>query len=215
MAYPPQQGYGQPPPQPGYGQPPPQPGYGQPPPQPGYGQPQPGYGMPPPQQDPTRAWFEAVDADRSGKINAQELRNALARGQFDFSIGTADKMIRMYDRDNSGSIQYMEFQQLFQFINQMSAGFKQRDRDGSGSLEGPEVRQALAQSGYQLSEPTFQKMMRHFDREKCGGLKLDDYIEVSVLLGTARNIFAFYDRQRTGQVTFTFDTYISSALSLL
>ena len=213
--YPPQPGAYPPGAAPGY---PPQPG-GYPPAPGGYppapgGYPPAGY-PPPPAADPCRAWFDAVDTDRSGKINAQELQRALSQAQYNFNVSTAAKMIRMFDRDNSGSIQYMEFQQLYQFINQMSGAFRARDRDRSGTLEGPEVRAALAQSGYQLSEPTFQRMMNHFDKERSGGLKLDDYIELSVLLGTARNIFMFHDRNRTGQVTFNFDMFIAAAVAII
>jgi len=195
---------------------PPQPG-GYPPAPGGYapgGYPPAGY-PPAAPVDPLRAWFDAVDQDRSGKIDERELQAALSKGGFQFNISTAAKMIRMFDRDHSGSIQFMEFKQLHQFIQQMTAGFKQRDRDGSGTLEGPEVRGALAASGYQLNEGTFQLMMRKFDKDKCGGLKLDDYIELSIMLGTARNVFAFYDRNRSGQVTFNFDSFFTAALSMM
>jgi Ca2+-binding EF-hand superfamily protein len=227
QGYPPQQqqGYGQPPPQ-GYGgQPPPQ-GYGQPQPQWGAPQQQPpqGYGggggawMPPvPQQqnpnDPVRRMFDVADRDRSGKVNGKELQLALSSGGFQFNESVADRMIAMFDRDNSGTISFMEFQQLHQFIVNMQNGFRARDRDGSGVLEGREVREALAASGYQLQEGTFQLMMRKYDREQVGGLKFDDYIALSVQLGTMRNVFGFYDRQRTGQVTFNFDTFMTAVFT--
>ena len=223
-------GYGQPPA--GYGQPPAgygQAGYGQAP--AGYGQPPAGYGQapagygggyaPPPamgypqqqqQQDPCRMWFDAVDQDRSGRINAQELQRALST-QIPFSIEVSAKMIRMFDRDLSGQISFIEFKQLFEFLNAMTSGFRARDRDGSGQLEGREVREALAASGYQLAEPTFQLMMRKFDRRQSGGLHLDEYIDLSVTLGTVRNVFAFYDKQRTGQITFNFDSFFTAHMS--
>jgi len=226
---PPQQGYGQPPQQ-GYGQPPPQQGgYGQPP-QQGYGQPQ-GYGQqPPPQQggypgqyqppapqmnpnDPVHAMFMHADRDRSGKVNAQELQSALSHGSLQFKMSVVERMMRMFDRDNSGQISFQEFIQLHQFIIQMQNGFRSRDRDGSGVLEGPEVRAALQASGYNLQEGTFQIMMKKYDHEQIGGLKFDDYIELSVQLGTVRNVFAFYDRQRTGQVTFNFDSFFTAVLT--
>jgi hypothetical protein len=56
-------------------------------------------------------------------------------------------------------------------------------------------------------------MMRKYDREQVGGLKFDDYIALSVQLGTMRNVFGFYDRQRTGQVTFNFDTFMTAVFT--
>ena len=72
-------GYNAPPGQVPYGQPPgpgyghaPQAAYGQQPPQ-GYGQ-APGYAQGPPIDPNVMAWFQAVDADRSGRISALELQ---------------------------------------------------------------------------------------------------------------------------------------------
>ncbi len=175
---------------------------------------QPPMAFQPPQNDPCRAWFDAVDVDRSGFVNSQELTQCLQRAGHNFTPEICAKMIRMFDRDGSGQISYMEFQQLFQFLNGMIAGFRARDRDGSGSLNGNEVRAALQQSGYQLSDPTFQLMMRKFDRQQRGALDLNGYTELSIALGTIRNVFAFYDRQRNGQVMFNFDTFTTAALSM-
>lgn len=211
---PPQQGYGQPPQQ-GYGQPPPQQGYGQPP-QQGYGQPQ-AYNAPVPQNnqnDPVHTMFRHADRDGSGRITARELTQALSQGGFQFNERVSARMIRMFDRDQSGQISFQEFKQLHDFIIQMQNGFRNRDRDNSGLLEGPEVRAALQASGYTIDEGTFQMLMKKFDHEQAGGLRFDDYIELSVMIGTTRNIFAFYDRQRSGQVTFNFDTFLRSVVNI-
>jgi Ca2+-binding EF-hand superfamily protein len=217
QGYPPQpQGYGQPPQQqqyapPQWGAPAPG-GYGAPQ---GYGQPQMGFQPPQPNvaADPARAWFDAVDQNRSGKIDVKELQAALSTGGFQFNHAVAERILRMFDKDNSGQLSFMEFKQAHQFVKQMSDGFKARDRDGSGVLEGPEVRAALAASGYQLQEGTFQLMMKKYDREQVGGLRFDDYVGLSVQLGTVRNVFAFYDRQRAGQVTFNFDTFFTAVMT--
>ena len=125
----------------------------------------------------------------------------------------AERVMRMFDRDRSGGLSFMEFKEAHQFIKSMSDGFKARDRDNSGVLEGHEVRAALQASGYQLQEGTFQIMMKKFDHEQVGGLRFDDYIALSIQLGTVRNVFAFYDRQRQGSVTFNFDTFLTATLT--
>jgi Ca2+-binding EF-hand superfamily protein len=81
------------------------------------------------------------------------------------------------------------------------------------TVESNEVRQALFASGYQLQEGTFQIMMKKFDKEQVGGLRFDDYIALPITIGTVRNVFGFYDRQRTGQVTFNFDTFFAAVLT--
>jgi Ca2+-binding EF-hand superfamily protein len=239
QGYPPQPGY--PPPQLGY-PPPQQPAYGAPPPQgfggnpyqqgppAAYGAPQQfgaGYGVyaqpqqqfyaaPAPmgyqQPSPLREWFNAVDQDRSGRISVKELQSALSASGNKFSFATTEKLLNMYDRDKSGQISFDEFAQLHQFITVMATAFRQRDRSGDGSLEGSEVRAALNDSGYQLSEGTFQVMMRKFDRQRKGSLALDDYIELSIFISSVRNTFGFYDKTKTGQVTFSFDMFLAASI---
>ena len=158
-------------------------------------------------------WFQAVDQDGSGRISVSELQAAMSASGNKFSLATAEKLLLMYDRDRSGEIGFHEFAQLHQFITTMQNGFRQRDRSGDGRLDGPEIRAALADSGYQLAEGTFQTMMRKFDRQKRGSLGFDDYVELSIFISTVRNVFAFYDRQRSGQVTFNFDAFLAANVS--
>jgi Ca2+-binding EF-hand superfamily protein len=200
------------------------PGYGQ---QPMYGGGQPNYGGGAPgvygaqvtpvmggQGDPLRAWFDSVDIDRSGRISAAELQRALQSGGMQFSLETTARMVRMYDQNNTGSIDFPEFQQLHQFIQSMTQGFRSRDRDGSGTLAAGEVFAALTSSGYNVSPQTFDFLMRRFDSKRRGCLGFDDYIDLSITVSTARNTFAFYDRARTGQVTFNFENFLIAAMSM-
>jgi Ca2+-binding EF-hand superfamily protein len=154
-----------------------------------------------------------VDQDRSGKISVKELQAALSASGNQFSVATTEKLLLMFDRDRSGEIGFNEFAQLHQFITTMQQGFRQRDRSGDGRLDGAEIRAALSDSGYQLAEGTFQTMMRKFDRRKTGALGFDDYVELSIFISSVRSTFGFYDRQRTGQVTFTFDSFLASNIA--
>ena len=160
-----------------------------------------------------RAWFAAVDTARTGRINCDQLRAALSSSGFDFRAGTAERLVRMFDRDRSSTIEFDEFIKAHGFIRDLAAGFRARDTDGSGVLEGPEVREALAISGFRLTEPTFQITMRKFDHQKRGGLRFDDYIDLSITIGTARNVFAFYDRNKSDLVTFDFNAFFAAQLA--
>ena len=163
--------------------------------------------------NPLKQWFDAVDRDHSGRIGPAELQQALAQSGQTFSVATCERMINMFDRDKSSQISFDEFGQLNQFIGTMQTGFRQRDKSGDGRLEGPEVRAALQDSGFQLAEGTFQVMMRKFDRQRRGSLALDDYIELSIFISTVRNTFGFYDKAKTGQVTFSFDMFLAASVN--
>ncbi|KAG5484105.1 hypothetical protein LSCM1_05960 [Leishmania martiniquensis] len=160
-------------------------------------------------------WFRKVDTDGSGAISVPELNAALSSAGVPFSLATTEKLLNMYDKDGSGEINFNEFKDLHQFIISMKNGFRQRDSSGDGRLDASEVRAALQASGYRISEPTFQALMRKFDRHHRGCLGFDDYVELSLFISKVRNVFAFYDRQRTGLVTFNFDTFVGGSVSIL
>ena len=130
-----------------------------------------------------------------------------------FNRGTVERMIRLFNRDGTGKVDFVEFGSLHKFVQDMTKAFKSRDTSGDGLLDGREVRAALSSSGYQLTEGTFQTMMKKFDRRRVGGLKLDDYIDCALTLHMARNTFSFYDKGQTGQVTFNFDSFYCACLT--
>ena len=81
------------------------------------------YGAPPQNPWVTPGWvprdpgawalFQRVDVDRSGTVRLEELLQALTNGGFiSFSARTARYLMRMYDADRSGVLQYIEFEQL-------------------------------------------------------------------------------------------------------
>jgi programmed cell death protein 6 len=57
-------------------------------------------------------WFDTVDADRSNAIDVKELQRALQMGNLNFSLQAVAMMIRLHDRDRSGTIDFNEFQTL-------------------------------------------------------------------------------------------------------
>merc|ERR1711881_404394 len=109
-------------------------------------QPPPGFG--PPQQPDLRGWFSQVDRDNSGKINAKELAECMAKVGYKFSEEACKMMINMHDRDGNGQVTYDEFVSLHQYIGQMQDAFKKVDTDRSGKLEPNEVQRCLEISGY-------------------------------------------------------------------
>lgn len=54
--------------------------------------------------------FKAVDKDKSGQLSERELRAALVNGDWSpFDEHTVKMMIRMFDTDRSGTINFDEF----------------------------------------------------------------------------------------------------------
>ncbi|XP_077990000.1 programmed cell death protein 6-like [Glandiceps talaboti] len=227
--YPGQQQYGQPagygaPPQqqpggyqqPGYAQP--QPGYGAPggyPPQGGY----PGYGPPqgagcPPGVDPTIwGWFCSVDADRSGKITAQELQQALTNNDWShFNPETCRLMISMFDKDHSGKIDIHEFSALWHYIQQWRGVYQQYDRDRSGRIDVNELHNAFTQMGYRLSAQFAQLVVTKYDRQARSQLKFDEFIQCCVLMKSLTDTFKQKDTAMAGSISVNYEEFMSMVL---
>eukprot|EP01114_Cavostelium_apophysatum_P016965 TRINITY_DN4932_c0_g1_i2.p1 TRINITY_DN4932_c0_g1~~TRINITY_DN4932_c0_g1_i2.p1 ORF type:complete len:229 (-),score=44.80 TRINITY_DN4932_c0_g1_i2:89-775(-) len=104
------------------------------------------------QNSQLRNWFDSVDQDRSGFVDANELRRALAAGGEDFSSATVDLMISMFDRDNNQNINFDEFSALFGFINQTRDAFNAFDQQKQG-ITLQDFASALQRVGFNFGPP--------------------------------------------------------------
>jgi len=97
-------------------------------------------------------WFIAVDRDRSGQINPQELSQALVNGDWTpFDLDTVKMLMSVFDVDRSGSITFNEFAGLWKYIQDWQGVFRHFDQDRSGSIDQGELANALQSFGYRLS----------------------------------------------------------------
>lgn len=68
----------------------------------------------------------------------------------------ANKLIRVFDKDGSGQIEFREYCALHQFLNAMQNAFFAADRDRSGYIDANEMFAAVSGAGFQLSFNTIQ-----------------------------------------------------------
>ena len=110
----------------------------------------PGYPGATPPVDPTVAqWFQAVDQDDSGQIDATELGQALANGDMTkFSEEACRMMITMFDTNMTGTIDVHEFGKLFKYINDWKGMFENFDRNKEGTLSQEDLTAAFQSMGY-------------------------------------------------------------------
>merc|ERR1712198_294439 len=193
--YPPQQG-GYPPQQGGY---PPAGGPGYP-------------GGAPPVDPQVAQWFQAVDQDNSGQIDAAELGQALANGDMSkFSQEACQMMINMFDSNLTGTIDVNEFGKLFQYINQWKAMFEGYDKDRIGLIDQGEFTQALQQMGYRFSPQFVQNLLAKFN-PRSRKLTLDNFIICSVQIKRLTDSFRTRDTQMQGTATLQYEDFIGLAL---
>uniref|UniRef100_A0A0M3HPL7 Programmed cell death protein 6 n=1 Tax=Ascaris lumbricoides TaxID=6252 RepID=A0A0M3HPL7_ASCLU len=173
--------------------------------------------------------FNNVDADRSGRISADELQRALSNGTWTpFNPETCRLMIGMFDSDRDGAINFAEFSALWEYVNQWTQCFRSFDRDGSGNIDKDELSAALRQFGrcfgvrflflaalkydswgYRLSERFIDLLMIKFDRTHTHRVNFDDFIQLCVVLQTLTASFRDKDADRDGVITVGYEEFLT------
>jgi len=155
-----------------------------------------------------RDTFNQLDRDRSGQITALEFTSLSFEGK-KFSLETSKCLVKVFDSDRSGQISFSEFAALFQFVSMIAASFTANDQDRSGKLSTFEVLNALMRSGFQLSQPTVDALLKKFPSKSFGrgppGIDYETYLQMSAFLGQIQSTFLLYDVHRSGMVTMTMD----------
>ncbi|KAF6024684.1 PDCD6 [Bugula neritina] len=177
------------------------------------------YGQPPmpPQGDPNYLWqiFQRVDSDRSGQISWKELQTALKNGTWQpFNPETVRLMIGMFDRDNSGTINFQEFQSLWKYVTDWQNTFRSYDRDNSGSIDKNELKTALTSFGYRLSDRFYDILVRKFDRQGRGTVAFDDFIQCCVVIQTLTRSFQAYDTNKNGWIQIGYEQFLTLVFAL-
>ncbi|KAF2013133.1 EF-hand [Aaosphaeria arxii CBS 175.79] len=205
-----------------YGSPPPQ-NYGHGPPPQGYHN-RPVAQRPPPTPAPPRdandrdaLWklFGAVDKDGSGNLTEAELRTALVNGDWSpFDPHTVRMMIRMFDTDRSGSINFEEFCGLWGFLSAWRGLFDRFDKDRSGSISYDEFNEALVAFGYRLSSQFVALLYRTYDRRNENAISFDLFVQACISLKRMTDVFKKYDDDRDGYITLSFEEFLTGAQTL-
>ncbi|XP_033117615.1 programmed cell death protein 6-like [Anneissia japonica] len=172
--------------------------------------------QPPPQPGGVDLWgiFQKVDKDRSGAISVNELQQALSNGTWTpFNPETVRLMIGMFDRDNNGTINFQEFGSLWKYVTDWQAAFRSYDKDNSGSIDKNELKQALTNFGYRLSDRFYDILIRKFDRSGRGVIAFDDFIQCCVVIQTLTSSFRMYDTNQNGWINISYEQFLTLVFS--
>nr|CAJ12143.1 apoptosis-linked 2 protein [Lubomirskia baikalensis] len=171
--------------------------------------------QPDPQQQYLWAIFQKVDKDRSGSISSVELQQALSNGTWTpFNPETVRVMMSIFDRDRSGAINFQEFGALWKYVTDWQTTFKSYDRDNSGSIDRNELKTALTNFGYRLSDQLYGLLVAEFDRSGRGCVSFDDFIQCCVVLQTMTSTFQQYDVNWSGWIQLSYEQFLTLVFNL-
>ena len=156
--------------------------------------------------------FLQVDKDRSGQLSEAELQRALVNGDYTaFDPHTVKMMIRMFDTDRSGTINFDEFCGLWGFLAAWRGLFDRFDTDRSGSISLREFEDALVAFGYRLSPGFVQLLFGTYAKNKSRGrgddgerervLSFDLFVQACISLKRMTDVFKRFDTDRDGYIT--------------
>ncbi|QUC18250.1 uncharacterized protein UV8b_02491 [Ustilaginoidea virens] len=160
--------------------------------------------------------FRAVDKDGTGQLSEMELSAALVNGDWTaFDIQTVRMMIRMFDSDRNGTINFEEFCGLWSFLASWRTLFDRFDVDRSGNISLQEFTDALIAFRYRLSPHFVQLLFRTYDKRNEGVMSFDLFVQSCISLKRMTDVFKKYDDDRDGFITLSFEDFLSEILKQL
>ena len=176
-----------------------------------------------PNDDPQQLFplFRAANVSHSGALTELELGSALVNGDYtSFHPKTVKMMIRMFDRNGSGTISFDEFVSLWRYLAAWRELFDRFDEDRSGRISLHEFEKSLVAFGYRLSQPfvtvlftTFESKGRQRNAHQMAparmGMSFDLFVQACISLRRMTDVFKRYDDDRDGYVTVSFEEFLT------
>ncbi|EXC26388.1 Calcium-dependent protein kinase 20 [Morus notabilis] len=127
--------------------------------------------------------FKMIDADNSGQITLEELKNGFERVGANLKDSEIHGLMQAADIDNSGTIDYGEFVAAMLHLNKVQkedhlyAAFSYFDKDGSGYITPDELQQVCEKFG--LENVQLDDIIREVDQDNDGRI---DYNEFAAMM---------------------------------
>lgn len=151
-----------------------------------------------------------------GQLSEKELSAALVNGDWTaFDIQTVRMMIRMFDSDRNGTINFEEFCGLWSFLASWRTLFDRFDVDRSGNISLQEFTDALIAFRYRLSPQFVELLFRTYDKRNEGVMSFDLFVQSCISLKRMTDVFKKYDDDRDGFITLSFEDFLSEILKQL
>ncbi|KAK9986514.1 hypothetical protein SO802_031465 [Lithocarpus litseifolius] len=124
--------------------------------------------------------FNVIDADNSGQITFEELKDGLKRFGANLNESEIHDLMQAADVDNSGTIDYGEFIAATLHLNKVEredhlfAAFSYFDKDGSGYITQDELQQACEEFG--IEDAHLEEIIREVDQDNDGRIDYNEFV---------------------------------------
>ena len=129
--------------------------------------------------------FELFDTDKTGTIDYHELKVCMRALGFDVKKQEVLNLMREYDREGSGQIEYPDFLEIMTTkiserdpIEEISKAFKLFDEDGTGKISLRNLRRVAREMQENLSDDELQAMIDEFDKDGDGEINESEFLAI-------------------------------------
>lgn len=120
-------------------------------------------------------------------------------------------MVALHDGDMSGKLGFEEFKSLWRDLRIWKANFKNFDSDNSGCLNSYELRSALRNAGFKLSNSSLHTLVARYSNKE-GQIAFADFIMCAIRLKSILASFRNSDPDQTGIAAFHLEDFIQIAM---
>ena len=129
--------------------------------------------------------FELFDTDKTGTIDYHELKVCMRALGFDVKKQEVLNLMREYDREGSGQIEYPDFLEIMTTkiserdpIEEISKAFKLLDEDNTGRISLRNLRRIAREMQENLSDDELQAMIDEFDKDGDGEISEAEFLAI-------------------------------------
>ncbi|CAG9333219.1 unnamed protein product [Blepharisma stoltei] len=129
--------------------------------------------------------FDLFDTDKTGSIDYHELKVAMRALGFDVKKLEVIDLMRQYDKENSGRIDYQDFLDIMtQKIGdrdpkeEVLKAFRLFDDDGTGYITLKNLRRVARELGEHLSDEELKAMIDEFDKDSDGQISQEEFFNI-------------------------------------
>ena len=137
------------------------------------------------QKQEIREAFELFDTDKTGSIDYHELKVAMRALGFDVKKQEVLGLMREYDREGNGQIEYPDFLEIMTIkiqerdpVEEILKAFKLFDEDNSGKISLRNLRRVARELGENLTDDELQAMIDEFDKDGDGEINENEFLGI-------------------------------------
>jgi len=149
------------------------------------------------------AWFASVDTDSSKTITVPEL-SLYPFNNKPLGVDLARQLIKVFDKDNSGSLQFYEFATLYHFLTLLFQAFSSLAK-GAGAVPTQSVLAPLQAAGFSITQESLASLAARYEPPLQGQLSWDAFLALGIYLARVRSLFEWSDTDKDGKITLTYE----------